>query len=125
MTALISEVILLANDACVVFEAFMSKKVQQELRESNLSTAILDELAVMTYLFNHCRNGDPHVSPFDQLGIEHRQLIENILDKLFKDDQDSFQTAGPRYFLLNTLLKEIQSVKQKQPMNVDQPQTST
>ena len=46
MTALISEVILLANDACVVFEAFMSKKVQQELRESNLSTAILDELAV-------------------------------------------------------------------------------
>lgn len=61
MKALISEVILLANDACVVFEAFMSKKVQQELRESNLSTAILDELAVMTYLFNHCRNGDPHV----------------------------------------------------------------
>ena len=124
MTALISEVILLTNDACVVFEAFMSKKVQQELRESNLSTAILDELAVMTYLFNHCRNGDPHVSPFDQLGIEHRQLIETILDKLFKGDQDSFQTTGPRYFLLNTLLKEIKSVKQKQPMSIDQPQTT-
>ena len=121
MTALISEVLLLANDASVVFEAFMSKKVQQELRESNLSTSILDELAVMTYLFNHCRNGDPHVSPFDQLGVEHRQLIETILDKLFKDDQDSFQTAGPRYFLLNTLLKEIKSIKQKQPMSVDQP----
>ena len=125
MTALISEVILLANDACVVFEAFMSKKVQQELRESNLSTTILDELAVMTYLFNHCRNGDPHVHPFDQLGVEHRQLIETILDKLFKEDQDSFQTAGQRYFLLNTLLKEIKSVKQKQPMSVDQPLTST
>lgn len=124
MTALISEVILLANDACVVFEAFMSKKVQQELRESNLSTAILDELAVMTYLFNHCRNGDPHVPPFDQLGVEHRQLIETILDKLFKEDQDSFQTTGPRYFLLNTLLKEIKSVKQKQPMSIDQPPTT-
>lgn len=124
MKALISEVILLANDACVVFEAFMSKKVQQELRESNLSTAILDELAVMTYLFNHCRNGDPHVPPFDQLGVEHRQLIETILDKLFKEDQDSFQTTGPRYFLLNTLLKEIKSVKQKQPMSIDQPPTT-
>lgn len=117
---LISEMLLKAYDASVVAEAIMSKPVQTELNQSGQNLYISNEQATLQYLIEHCREGDPHVSPFTYIGREHKQLLDKILNIIFKNKSESYQQAGPRYGLLNKLLEEIKNIQNKQPKCDDQ-----
>lgn len=117
--SIIAETILKNHNLADVAEVIQSNEFQRHMGELSLNLYLSEDIATLKYLTKHCREGDPHINPFEYIGSEHKTLLKQILTKCFKEGEENFAQQGLRYKLLNTFLTSLQKCQDAKPKEIE------